>query len=86
MEEMNWLNAVIIEGEVIDQYVKGFTIKNVNRYGTTYLSCSIPNRKLMHSLGEDLLGKTIRCTGTYIKGGLIVEHAEFKPEEVDNER
>lgn len=82
-EKYNALNAVIIEGEVIDQYTKGFTVKNENRYGTTYLSCTVPSVKLKRSLGKDLLGKVIRCVGTYVKGGLVVEYAEFKPQEVE---
>ena len=79
MEEMNWLNTVIVEGEVVEQTVKLIELRNVNKFGVSYISAEFRGKKLMHSLG-DMLGKTLRVVGVLCGSRIIVEYAEYKPE------
>lgn len=78
------MNSVIIEGVVTDVAKNGkdFVVRNENEYGTTYICCTIPKKRLRDSLG-DMLGNTIRVVGTVVGTGMIVEYAEYKPREAE---
>lgn len=78
---MDCLNAVIIEGEVVYWYKNEIVLKNTNRFGVSYVYAEFRGKKLLHSLG-DLFGKTLRIVGALVNSRVVVEHAEFKPEEV----
>lgn len=80
---MYQMNSCIVEGEVIEvgKNGKDFVVRNVNEYGTAYVCCTMPKKKLRDSLG-DVLGKTVRVVGIMIGSGVIVEYAEYRPKEV----
>lgn len=84
VEDNRQINTCIIEGVVVDVAKNGkdFVVRNKNRFGTAYICCTIPKKRLRDSLG-DMLGNIIRVVGTVVGTGMIVECAEYKPKEVD---
>ncbi len=84
VEENRQMNSCIIEGVVIEVAKNGkdFVVRNKNNYGTVYIYCTIPKKRLRDSLG-DMLGNTIRVVGTVTGAGMIVEYAEYRPKEVE---
>lgn len=84
VEENKQMNSCIIEGVVIEVAKNGkdFVVRNKNNYGTVYVYCTIPKKRLRDSLG-DMLGKEVRVVGTLTGSGVVVEYAEYRPKEAE---
>lgn len=78
------MNSAIIDGNVVEVAKNGkeIVIRNENKYGYSYINCTIPKKRLRDSLG-DMRGKDIVIVGTVIGTSVIVEYAEYKPREVE---